>query len=173
MPSTEENKLSFSAVMHFFNGTCATKKSGCREEKSLPESLWTSQPHADENTCARLVSKCVLAVAAVQVESLGLCSAHAETSPRCLQNWPEKPGAGSLQLQAKQKTQRSFGWLQGQHLVCGGGWGPCRASLGCFRGSKAFQAPLKLHICFAQWGKIPAVVFETCAVNAAHTQLTR
>lgn len=30
--------------------------------------------------------KRVLAVAAVQVESLDLCSAHAEISPRCLQN---------------------------------------------------------------------------------------
>lgn len=87
MPSKEENKLSFTVVMHFLMSlVLQTKKSGCREEKSLPESLWTPQPHADENTCARLVSKRVLAVAAGQVESLGLCSAHAERSPRCLQN---------------------------------------------------------------------------------------
>lgn len=170
MPSKEENKLSFAVVMHSSMAlVLQTKKSGCREDKSLPKSLWTSQPHADKNTCARLGSKRVL-VAAVQVESLGLCSAQAEISPRCLQNWPEELRAGSLQLQAKQKTQQSFGWLQGQHLVHSDGWGLCGACLSCSQGSKAFQSPLKT---FVQWGKIPAVVFETWAVSAAHAQLTR
>lgn len=79
--------MSFAVVMHVLMSlVLQTKQSGCREEKSLPESLWTPQPHADENTCARLVSKHGLAGAAGQVESLGLCSAHAEKSPRCLQN---------------------------------------------------------------------------------------
>lgn len=172
MPSMEENKLSFTVVMHFLMALVLQRSLGAERKNPFPNPSGLPS-RMQTKTRAHVVSKCVLAVAAVQVESLGLCSAHAETSPRCLQNWPEKPGAGSLQLQAKQKTQRSFGWLQGQRLVCGGGWGPCRASAGCFRGSKAFQAPLKLHICFVQWGKIPAAVFETWAVNAAHTQLTR
>lgn len=133
-----------------------TKKSGCREEKSLPESLRTSRPHADENTCACLVSKRVLGGAAAQAESLGLCSAHAEVSPRCLQNWPEKLGAGSLQLQAKQRTQL---WVAARAASCAGWWvGTLWSQLQLLKGYQGFSGS-SCNTCFVQWGKIPAVLF--------------
>lgn len=62
-------------------------------------------------------------------------------------------------------------WMAARTASCArDGWGLCGACLSCSQGSKAFQAPLKT---FVQWGKIPAVVFETWAVSAAHAQLTR